>query len=255
MKPETAQPPPGAKKGDAPAEGPVAGAPAPAGAPALAGPPTVWTWLPAVLMLLALAVVSVFTVDAAVVGWVHRAGIDAGLRKSGLTGVLRLPGYYPFTLAVAAVLWFAHPLGWRAAGLLALAGALSGLNQVCKWMAGRTRPDHRTGEPHFDFAPFQGGPLAIFTRPNLAFPSGDVTLAFASAACLAAFYPRWRWAFYAVALWVAVERVGENAHHVSDVLAGMALGIAAFHLAWRLGHRFARPRSVRDAGPCDDSVR
>src|SRR5688572_27520227 len=50
---------------------------------------------------------------------------------------IKIPGEYTAT-AVAAVLLLAfHPAGWRAAGLVAAAGALSGLNSLLKWVAGR----------------------------------------------------------------------------------------------------------------------
>ena len=71
----------------------------------------------------------------------------------------------------------------------------------------------------------------MFVQENLAFPSGDAALAVATAAVLSYLIPRWRVAWWFMAVVVAAQRVAENAHHVSDVLAAAALGVAAFHCA------------------------
>jgi membrane-associated phospholipid phosphatase len=74
----------------------------------------------------------------------------------------------------------------------------------------------------------------IFHEKNLSFPSGHATLAFATAAALAIFLPRWRAGFYIVAAMVAAERVLENAHYVSDVVAGALVGWICAQLIARL---------------------
>lgn len=51
-------------------------------------------------------------------------------------------------------------------------------------------------------------------------------LAFATATCLARYYPRLWPVFYGLACLVGLERVLEVAHHVSDVVAAAGLGIA-----------------------------
>ena len=115
--------------------------------------------------------------------------------------------------------------------MVLLAGFLTGFNSVIKWMAGRSPPHRTTGTPDMTFEPFAGGIKRLFVQGNLAFPSGDAALAVATAATLSYLIPRWRLAWWFMAVVVCAQRVAENAHHVSDVLAAAALGVAAFHCA------------------------
>ena len=60
---------------------------------------------------------------------------------------------------------------------------------------------------------------------NPSFPSGHASSAFAAAAVLAVFAPRWLGAlFLAVAALVGISRIELGVHYVSDVAAGAALG-------------------------------
>jgi membrane-associated phospholipid phosphatase len=58
-----------------------------------------------------------------------------------------------------------------------------------------------------------------------SFPSAHTTAAFALAASLAWFYPRGRMLFMTLALITAGQRVLHTAHYVSDVIAGMGIGV------------------------------
>ena len=49
--------------------------------------------------------------------------------------------------------------------------------------------------------------------------------------CLTMAYPRFRWLFFLAAIIVGCERIGENAHYVSDVIAGAGFGILSALLA------------------------
>jgi membrane-associated phospholipid phosphatase len=150
--------------------------------------------------------------------------------------ILRWPGNFWFTLAVAGVLLLFHPWKWRAGGLLCLSGIMSGLFTVLlKWFVGRTRPP-KSDPPFaaFQFHPFKEGVAGLFTVKNQSFPSGDVCLAFATAECLALFFPRWRIPFYVVGLLVAFARVSQDAHYLTDAIAGAGFGILAARLTWYL---------------------
>jgi len=95
---------------------------------------------------------------------------------------------------------------------------------LMKWMIGRRRPVIELAP--FTFHPFINGIGGlIHSVSGLAFPSGDATMAFAGATCMAAAVPKWWGPFFAWAVIVAVERVLENAHYVSDVTAGAGLGV------------------------------
>jgi membrane-associated phospholipid phosphatase len=167
-----------------------------------------------------------FAMDRAVAEWVARTVPFDGLGKVARR-IIRLPGYFPFTLAIAALLAFIHPRRMAAAISLILSGIAAGaLYSVIKWTVGRHRPI--VGIHPFRFTPFPGGFLGLFhAEKALCFPSGDATLAFATAASLAILLPRGRWAWYAAAVIVAAERVLENAHYVSDVVAGAGIGVMA----------------------------
>jgi len=183
-----------------------------------------------VLALAAIAVAAMF--DSAVATAMRDHGVANFVQTHTiLKWLLKLPGEFYFTAAVAIAVAATHPLKWRAGGFLLLATAVSGANGLIKWMVGRIRPFKLgTGElpQPFDLHPFAGGVRGIIHQPkNLCFPSGHAALAFATAAAVAMLWPRSRWRFgaYAVACVVAAERVAENAHWLSDVVAAAALGI------------------------------
>ncbi|MEO8294645.1 MAG: phosphatase PAP2 family protein [Gemmatimonadota bacterium] len=104
--------------------------------------------------------------------------------------------------------------GLRVSGALALSGVLV---TVTKLAAGRSRPSHAGSDPD-DFAPFSGAASA---------PSGHTTMAFALAASLGdEIRNPWVTAgLYVAATGTAWSRVNDNAHWVSDVVAGAGLGI------------------------------
>lgn len=90
--------------------------------------------------------------------------------------------------------------------------------QAVKRLAGRARPGVTD--------------MTEFIGPNIqkgfeSFPSGHTALAFAFAFVSSFYFPKYKAFFYAFAVLVAVERVGELAHFPSDVLAGMIAGTLA----------------------------
>jgi membrane-associated phospholipid phosphatase len=174
--------------------------------------------------------------DGPIARTVRDSGADAWLHGHKLLAeILKTPGTFPFTAAVILLVLFVHPLQWRAAGFVLLATVISGVNGLIKWLVGRTRP-FKLGLPPrlapFELSPLRGGLGGLFVSKNLCFPSGHAALAFATAAALAMLWShrRWRWGFYAVAAIVAAERVLENAHWLSDTVAGAALGVGGVHL-------------------------
>jgi membrane-associated phospholipid phosphatase len=190
---------------------------------------TIW------LLLLLVA----FAVDVPVAGFVRDAGWEAFIeRDRGLREFLKLPGEFlvVFLCAVAATLL--HRRRWQA-GLFILATAVaSGLNGIVKWMVGRHRPFtwmHETAPElrAFEFLPFRGGWEGLFVGRNLSFPSGHATTAFALASALAMLWPRGRWVWFTAAGLCGFERIWENAHYLSEVVAGAGLGIGLVHLAGR----------------------
>lgn len=200
--------------------------------------------------------------DLRVAHWVRDSGLQQWMASHRLVGeIIKSPGSFIFTLAVAPAVMFLHPLRWRAGGFLLLATIVSGINGLLKWVAGRTRPFKLavydlTGEPlaaPFVLSPFRGGIAGLLVGKNLCFPSGHAALAFATAAALAMLWPRspWRWGGYALASAVAAERVAENAHWLSDCVAAAALGVGGVHLIhWAVTRLFFREEEDRrSVGP------
>ena len=180
-------------------------------------------------------------VDAPVARWAHRLAVD---RDHPGNIVLKMAGDWRFTMAVALALLAWHRDSWRPAGLLALSALFGGLlYTLCKWFAGRQRP--LVVIDPLAFNPFVNGWKGFFDEPNMSFPSGHTTLAFATAAMLGICVPRWKPLFYAGAAVVGAERVAENAHYVTDVVAGAGLGtLAAYLTFWVMARILPAPSGV-----------
>ena len=189
-------------------------------------------------VLLVIAVVFVaalaasFAVDSAVAQWVARTHpLD---KKGGLAFALKLGGNFWYcALPVAVLLALFHRLRWRAAVPLLLASALVGLSySLLKWAVGRHRPVPEFGIHPFELHPFASGMRGLLhAERGLSFPSGHAALAFATAAVLSRLLPKWSPLFFLVAAGVAAERVLENAHYLSDVVAAAGLGIGCAAVA------------------------
>ena len=164
---------------------------------------------------------------------------------------VKLPGSYPLVLAVAVLVAVFHPHSWRAAFPLIISGPLVGAGySLLKWTVGRQRP--KIVMAPFDFHPFHHGVIGlVHAESGLSFPSGHAAMAFAAATCLAAVLPRWAVAFFAIAGAVAAERVLENAHYLSDVVAGAGIGVLCGLVALYLSNRWLpiRAKTADDPNP------
>jgi len=108
--------------------------------------------------------------------------------------------------------------GWALAFFFACV-AISGLiTDILKPMIGRARPVLLDRVGVYGFHPF-----AYHANYN-SFPSGHATTAFALAFALIALWPRGRPLLIAFAIAIALSRVMVNAHYLSDVCAGAAVG-------------------------------
>lgn len=190
-----------------------------------------------VIWLIAIVLAAMF--DRTVALWMRDSGAAGFMRANKwLAETIKIPGEFYFTILVAIAIAIFHPLKWRAGGFVVLATVVSGINGLTKWISGRTRPFRLPPEDlaqPFALEPFRGGISGLFVSKNLCFPSGHAALAFATASAVAMLFPRsrWRWIGYVLATLVAIERVAENAHWLSDSVAGAAIGIAGVHvIAW-----------------------
>jgi len=104
-------------------------------------------------------------------------------------------------------------------GFLFLSVALSGiLNNLLKFMIGRTRPAQLFESGIADFIPFSHG-WAVNS-----FPSGHAQAVMAAMVALTLILPRYDLAFLALGLLAAASRVVLTAHYFSDVVVGAWLG-------------------------------
>jgi membrane-associated phospholipid phosphatase len=181
--------------------------------------------------------------DAPVARFAYRAAID---RDHIGNHLMKMGGDWRFTLAVGLALIAWHRDGWRITCMLAVSATVGGiLYTLVKWSAGRQRPVVLI-DP-FAFSPFRNGFEGFLNEPNLSFPSGHTCLAFATAATLAICIPRWRYLFYGLAAVVGVERVAENAHYLTDVIAGSGLGVLSAYLTYWGTDRMAGAKRARAA--------
>lgn len=89
--------------------------------------------------------------------------------------------------------------------------------QIVKYLVGRPRPRVMDA-------------VGLTLGPSLAggfdsFPSGHAASAFAFASTLSFFYPKWRFPLYTYAALVSISRIYIDAHFLSDVFAGIFLGL------------------------------
>jgi membrane-associated phospholipid phosphatase len=125
-------------------------------------------------------------------------------------------------IAGALVVALATGRGWAVPLVAALVWATLGLNYAIKQLVRRERPRARGGR-----APLIRAPASP------SFPSSHAAMAAAGAVALSAYAPVVTPLFATLAILMAASRVYLAVHHVSDVVAGLAVGActgAAFAL-------------------------
>ncbi|MBI5102837.1 MAG: phosphatase PAP2 family protein [Nitrospirae bacterium] len=115
-----------------------------------------------------------------------------------------------------------------------IAFMVSGISvQLLKHLIGRARP-------RLSMTPLFLGPTI---QPGFdSFPSGHTTVTFCMAYVLSQRVPRYRALYFAFAFFTALDRILGLAHFLSDVAAGIALGLAAGILV----SEFIRPEGSPD---------
>jgi membrane-associated phospholipid phosphatase len=206
------------------------------------------------MVLLASAVL----LDIPISRWFHEEGIAPWMKNHwGLTHIIRFPGNFFFTLVACAIMTLIAWLEgvrrgerlWRKSAIVLFAGIFSGINSPLKWVFGRVRPYHDV--PPFELHPFRNGLMGLMhAEAGLSFPSGDASLAFAMAMSLSITIPRHRWIWWTLAIIVGIERIAENAHYPSDVVAGAALGIIVAVIAEKLVAHLSK----KDANTPQDTI-
>jgi membrane-associated phospholipid phosphatase len=126
-------------------------------------------------------------------------------------------------VAIGAIAWGAGDPGGVRRGLLggSAVAAAGILDQIVKNLLCRARPSAAAAGAFFVGFPCFPAPYAM-----ASFPSGHATTAFALAAVLSLWYPRWTAAWLALAAIVGCSRIALGSHFPSDVAAGAILGVA-----------------------------
>lgn len=171
---------------------------------------------------LMIAAVAVITLELSGVstGWRLRFRGDVARETMWLAQY----GQFTCVVCIALTIWLIDPAKRRFIPLLIIAVLVAaGTATVVKLASGRVRPNH---EHSGQF----NGPFAEHKSANRSFPSGHTTSAFALSAVLAGLYPRGRMLFWTLATACGLLRWVQDAHWLSDVLAGAALGLFVAHI-------------------------
>ena len=190
-----------------------------------------------VCLALAVTIASMFFVDRAATAWAHHLSQDFRdvfdqISNAGESGWFLIP-FACLVLFLAALTVPGLPrltqgvLGALAArfGFLFLAiGAPSLFDTVIKRLIGRARPYVDLHGSPFTYMPFS------WRSEYASLPSGHATTAGAAAFAIGAIWPRSRPVMWLYALIIMFSRVVVMAHHPSDVMAGLVLGVVG--AAW-----------------------
>lgn len=136
-------------------------------------------------------------------------------------------------------------------------GALAGIGMVVYGLAGDSPHELDAGEAHLEGLAATAAYTWVLklsvrrprpdSRNRLSFPSGHASTVFASAASTMDMYgPAAGIPVLALGVYTGLARLGSNAHHLSDVLFGAALGYA-------VGHAYARHHRGAEAEKAEAS--
>jgi membrane-associated phospholipid phosphatase len=165
-------------------------------------------------------------------GFVLR-GLFVALVANGLTWVRLLDQSLPVLLLLALLRQFPNGEKMWVAYIIPVA-LTQVLTHMLKVTVGRVRPD--VAETQFEFHP-----LHRWVGDYSSFPSGHTSAATAMALLLSIYIPRFRWIFLSLAVVVGAQRIVSNAHWLSDVIGGAAIGLLA---VW-IGRRIFTPDHYR----------
>ncbi len=192
-------------------------------------------WRNAALLLAGFVVLT--AIDVPLARWVFLEERHP-LQTSDLYRLLRVLGSLWTWLIVMWIL-FLHDRVWDRAGSLFFAPIIAGFCcEGLKLIVARERPTLDVEVLRTGGYAFRGLFSGFADASNLGFPSSHAAVAFAGCMVLAAWMPRTKWLFVALATGCAVVRVLIGAHYATDVYAGALIG-----WGWaRFFEPVARPR-------------
>jgi membrane-associated phospholipid phosphatase len=184
----------------------------------------------AAALLAALAAVALF-IDLPVARWLNERSVPGEWKR-----LVQLSEVFGWGGSVALIILVAARLdqrGWRIVPRLAVAALGAGLfADGIKLLLARLRPSAASLDTMTALDTFVAW-LPAFHRDSLpssyahplqSFPSAHAATAVGLALGLAGLYPRGRWLFACFATLACFQRIEAQAHFVSDVLAGAAVG-------------------------------
>jgi membrane-associated phospholipid phosphatase len=204
-------------------------------------------WTPAQLVMgaagLGLLSAAALFVDMAIAGWIKRGGLPGDLRRLiMLAEVFAWGGSVALIILTAAVL---DRRSWRVVvpSLAVHAFAAGLIATSMKLLVARMRPAIATLEAGMSSTFVDLLPLAgkwpheqAYGYGFQGFPSGHSATAVGLAIGLSRLYPHGRWLFVLLAVLACAQRMQAQAHFLSDVLAGAAVGcLVGAAYAWRAG--------------------
>lgn len=180
------------------------------------------------LALLAAIVATVFWAGGYVVGQAVESARDTagGLAGSPMEAFKFLTPLFAWLMVFSLLVWFPNRVRMLL-GFLAPVLASTAITHLLKWAIGRGRPE--LGEGVWHFVPFHDGDGKLES-----FPSGHSSAAMTTALVLSIYFPRGRPLFFAFALMVGCERMINDKHYLSDVIAGFTTAALAVWLCVRL---------------------
>jgi membrane-associated phospholipid phosphatase len=188
------------------------------------------------------------SLDTRVARFNHDSGFAHFVAKKNWAETIKFPGTIWFNPPIVLLLWRLRRIRGRQALFVLAAGALSGANALAKWIVGRTRPyKFPTGDPlqPFTLRPCLNGVWGLFHQHDLSFPSGHECTAGALAVAIWFVWPRGRWIFTGIALLVGIERIAENAHYTSDVVAAAGFALLCTSSLHAVMGRWIAPVELR----------
>jgi len=189
--------------------------------------------LTALLVLLAAITPASFFVDMQLARWAFAQGLPGDLKHIVQFAETFAHGSGVFLILLAAAAL--DPRSWRVLPRLAIGAYGAGLlADVLKIVLARRRPnvsDVMNIEVWDSFLGFFAWRDAAswheaLSRDIQSFPSGHAATAAGLACAMCRLYPRATWFFAGITVLACFQRIAYQAHYLSDVLAGAAVGVA-----------------------------
>jgi membrane-associated phospholipid phosphatase len=178
-----------------------------------------------------------FLLDAHVIAWVTEHG---SRRASRVAGFLSNYGDWPELMVLGGVglgisLWRKNLDLRRIVICMMVSATIAGalVNSV-RIVSGRARPNNTQATQEWNGL-WHDGTLLLFKNKYHSFPSGHTASAFGFFGVVAFARRSYGWLFLLMAAAIGWSRIQLNAHHLSDVLTGMVVGITVAYLTWTKG--------------------